>query len=78
MEETLKEQDEILRVLKDHLRESQVRMKKFADLKQMERSFEVGEWVYLWLKPSNNSQSVLDGTKNLLLDFTGLSKFLRS
>jgi hypothetical protein len=38
-------------VLRQHLHWANNRMKHFADLKQSDRVFQVGDWVYLWLQP---------------------------
>jgi hypothetical protein len=37
--------------LKQHLVKAQARMKKFADLKRLERHFGIGDWVYLKFQP---------------------------
>ncbi|KAJ0800601.1 putative nucleotidyltransferase, Ribonuclease H [Helianthus annuus] len=41
----------ILATLKHSLESARNRMKQFADLKRSDRSFEVGDWVYLKLQP---------------------------
>ena len=46
----LEERDEILQ-LKYNLERAQHRMKKQADLKRRDYSFNVGDWVYLKLRP---------------------------
>lgn len=51
IEEALKDRNAALRIIKDNLREAKERMKKFSDLKRTERNFQIGEWVYLRLKP---------------------------
>lgn len=43
----LKERAEMLPVIRQHLERAQHRMKVRADKKRLERSFQVGEWVYL-------------------------------
>lgn len=45
----------MLGVLKEHLRDVQERMKKFADRKRREVEFEVGDLVYLKLRPYRQS-----------------------
>ncbi|KAK1652704.1 hypothetical protein QYE76_070509 [Lolium multiflorum] len=47
----LKERAEMLPVIRQHLERAQARMKSQADKKRSERSFKVGEWVYLRLQP---------------------------
>ena len=51
MEDTLKSRDQILHLLCGNLQVAQERMKHFADLKRIERHFEVGDWVFLRLQP---------------------------
>jgi hypothetical protein len=51
VEDKLKYRDELLKLLTHNLHNSQNRMKKYADLKRSERTFEVGTWVYLRLQP---------------------------
>lgn len=45
------DRDEALRQLKHHLQRAQGRMKSQADHKRTERSFAVGDWVVLKLRP---------------------------
>ena len=47
----MKSRELILSILQDNLHHAQDRMKKFADLKRTERSFNSGDWVYLRLQP---------------------------
>jgi hypothetical protein len=47
----LVDRDEALRQLKHHLLRPQQEMKKYADKKRRDVSFEVGEWVFLKLRP---------------------------
>lgn len=51
VEETLKSRDQILQLLKANLQDAQARMKRNADLNCIQRSFEIGDWVYLRLQP---------------------------
>ena len=45
------DRDATLQLLKDNLVHAQDRMKKWADLHRTERSFAVGDWVFLRLQP---------------------------
>ncbi|KAJ4807982.1 polyprotein [Rhynchospora pubera] len=49
--ELMKERHEWLQELKNSLKKAQERMKKFADQKRSERTFAIGDWVYLKLHP---------------------------
>ncbi|KAG6658985.1 hypothetical protein CIPAW_03G001100 [Carya illinoinensis] len=51
VEQQLKSIDPILSLLKENLQKAQHRIKLFADRKRIERSFEVGDWVFLRLQP---------------------------
>ncbi|KAJ0491928.1 putative nucleotidyltransferase, Ribonuclease H [Helianthus annuus] len=47
----LNSRDSMITTLKQSLERARNRMKQFADLKRSERTFEVGDWVYLKLQP---------------------------
>ncbi|KAA8530919.1 hypothetical protein F0562_005622 [Nyssa sinensis] len=47
----LRDRDAILKLLKEHLVQSQQRMKQQADKHRSKRVFAVGDWVYLKLQP---------------------------
>lgn len=47
----LRSRDELLSFLKKNLEKAQSSMKRYYDLKHTERSFEVGDLVYLMLQP---------------------------
>ncbi|GAU28744.1 hypothetical protein TSUD_372530 [Trifolium subterraneum] len=51
VQKELEERDEALKQLRVHLQRAQDRMKNFADAKRTDRSFNVGEWVFLKLRP---------------------------
>ena len=50
VEDHIENQQQILQILKDNLTMAQNRMKQ-ADQHRSERSFEVGDWVFLRLQP---------------------------
>jgi hypothetical protein len=45
------EKQQLLAKLKDNLTQAQARMKKYADQKRTERSFDIGDMVYLRMQP---------------------------
>jgi hypothetical protein len=47
----LREQSLVTALLRQHLHRANNRMKQFADCKRSERSFSIGDWVYLRLQP---------------------------
>ena len=51
----LKGRQQLLSLLKQNLCVAQERMRWFADKKRVERSFAVGDWVYLRLQPYKQS-----------------------
>ena len=51
VEEHIEDQQQVLQLLKDNLTLVQNRMKQQADQHRSERSFEVGDWVFLRLQP---------------------------
>ena len=51
VEDELRSREHILALARENLQAAQTRMKNFADKKRTEREFEVGDWVYLRLRP---------------------------
>ena len=51
MEDHIENQQKILQILKDNLTMAHNRMKQQADQHRSERSFQVGDWVFLRLQP---------------------------
>ena len=51
VEDHIEHQQEVLQLLKDNLNLAQNRMKQQADQHHSERSFDVGDWVFLRLQP---------------------------
>jgi hypothetical protein len=47
----LRDRTTVLTLLKEHLHHAQNRMKTYADKNRSDRQFNVGDWVYLRLKP---------------------------
>ncbi|XP_026416839.1 uncharacterized protein LOC113312292 [Papaver somniferum] len=59
VEKYLKERDHMLNLLKESLHKSQERMKFFSDSKRTDRSFEVGDLVYLKIQPYRQTSVAL-------------------
>ena len=53
MEHHIEHQQQVLQLLKDNLMLAQNRMKQQVDQHHNEISFDVGDWVFLWLQPYN-------------------------
>ena len=51
VEDHIEHQQEVLQLLKDNLNLAQNRMKQQAYQHRSERSFDVGDWVFLQLQP---------------------------
>jgi hypothetical protein len=51
VEDQIENQQQVLQILKDNLTMAQNRMKQQADQHHSERSFEVGDWVFLRIQP---------------------------
>ena len=47
----IQDSQDILKILKENLQATQNQQKLYADKHSVERSFEVGDLVYLWLQP---------------------------
>jgi hypothetical protein len=51
VEDHIENQQQVLQILKDNLTMAHNRMKQQADRHHSERSFEVGDWVFLRRQP---------------------------
>ena len=51
VEDHIEHQQEILQLLKDNLNLAQNRMKQQENQHRSERSFDLGDWLFLWLQP---------------------------
>ena len=51
VEDHIKNQQQVLQLLKDNLTLAQNRMKQHVDQHHSESSFDVGDWVFLWIQP---------------------------
>ncbi|KAL6578234.1 hypothetical protein OROMI_010562 [Orobanche minor] len=67
----LQDRNEALKQLKQHLSQSQARMKENADKKRRDVQFQVGEWVYVKLKPYRQMSVVRRVHQKLAARFFG-------
>ena len=51
VEEELLQRDQVLKLLKGHIKEVQIQMKKSYDSKHGEEEYQEGAWVYVRLQP---------------------------
>jgi hypothetical protein len=61
----IQESQDILRTLKDNLQMTQNQQKMYVDKHRVERSFEVGDLVYLCLQPYRQSSLKMKGEEKL-------------
>jgi hypothetical protein len=69
--EWIQESQDILKELKDHLQRAQNQHKLYADRHRVERTFEVGDLVYLRLQPYRQASIKKNGTEKLKPRFYG-------
>jgi hypothetical protein len=72
----LQERQIMMQAIRQHLHRVQIRMKDQADKKRSEASFEVGEWVFLKLKPYVQSSLAPRAHQKLAFMFFGPYKIL--
>ena len=78
MEDHIEHQQQFLQLLKDNLNLAQNWMKQQADQQRNERSFDVGDWVFLWLQPYKKiSLKQAKKDNKLLPKYYGLYKVLQ-
>jgi ribosomal protein L21E len=68
---------QILALLQQNMQQAQQRMKKYADLKRSERTFEMGQQVYLRLQPYWHTSVASSRALNLSPRFYGPFSVIR-
>ena len=71
IEDHLKDKQRLYGLLKRNLQEAQDRIKLYADQKRTERTFSVGDWVYLRLQPHRQTTVELRGNTKLFAKYFG-------
>jgi ribosomal protein L21E len=77
VEVTLQEKDRIMKSLQQNLLQAQNRMKKYADLKRTERTFEIGDMVYLKMQPYRETALGLRNSLKLSSKYYGPYRVLQ-
>uniref|UniRef100_A0ACD5U163 Uncharacterized protein n=1 Tax=Avena sativa TaxID=4498 RepID=A0ACD5U163_AVESA len=67
----LQERQLVTALLRQHLHRANTRMKHFADRKRSDRSFQVGDWVYLRLQPYVQTSLAMRANAKLAFRFFG-------
>ena len=73
----IQDSQDILKILKENLQVAQNQQKLYADRHRVERSFEVGDLVYLRLQPYRQSSLKQKGAKKLKPRFYGPYKVIQ-
>ena len=73
----IQESQDILRALKDNMATTQNEQKLYADRGRLERQFEVGDMVYLWLQSYRQSSLKQKGAEKLKPRFYGSYRVIR-
>ncbi|CAM8954211.1 unnamed protein product [Rhodiola kirilowii] len=71
VESTLLTRDTILRNLQANIRRAQIRMEQQANAHRLDKSFAVGEWVYIHLQPYRQTSVKSGGSNKLSKRFYG-------
>ena len=74
--EWIQEGQDILKILRENIQAAQNQQKIYADRHRVERSFEVGDFVYLRLQPYRQSSLKKKGAEKLQPRFYGPYKII--
>lgn len=73
---TLQERENMILILKFHLLRAQHRMQQNADLHRTDRSFEIGDYVFVKLQPYRQKSLVIRGNQKLAPKYFGPYKII--
>lgn len=73
----LQDQEDMMKALYQNLQQAQQRMKRFADLNRTERTFEVGDLVYLKMQPYREIALGLRNALKLTSKFYGSFRIIQ-
>ena len=76
VDQSLRDRDAMIQLLKTNLIQAQARMKMYVDQKRSERTFEVGDMVFLYLRPYKQTIVSLKGNRKLSPQFFGPYKVI--
>ena len=71
VDQSLRERDAMIRLLKANLIQAQARMKAYADQRRSKKTFEVGDMVFLRLQPYKQTTVAFKGNRKLSPQFFG-------
>jgi hypothetical protein len=74
---TLLEKDHMIKSLQQNMLQAQQRMKKYADMNRTERSFDIGEMVYLKMQPYRETALGLRNSLKLTSKWYGSFKIIK-
>ena len=77
VDSVLQSRQQIMSLLKQNLVDAQARMKQQSDLHKTEREFQVGDWVYLRIKPYKQQSVAYRASHKLSLRFFGPFKIIQ-